>query len=132
MIGALALDGFRGFMTIDSGTSNDVFHAFVEHELAPNLRPGDFVVMDNLSAHRNAASLRLIRDKGCDVLFTPPYSPEYNPIERAWAKLKDIIRRASTLCRDSFDAALGKALDEVRESDIRGWVQHAGYALTSM
>lgn len=72
MIGAMALDGFRGFMTIDSGTSNDVFRAFVEHQLLPNLRPGDVVVMDNLSAHKNAHVRQQIEQAGCKLLFTPP------------------------------------------------------------
>ncbi len=93
MIGALALDGFRGFMTINAGTSTDVFQAFVQHELLPNIRFGDLVVMDNLSAHKNANIRRQLQERGGDVLFTPPYSPEFNPIEEAWAKLKDIIRR---------------------------------------
>ena len=91
MLGAIALDGFRGVMTIDAGTSTDVFEAFVAHVLVPNLRAKDVVVMDNLSAHRNARVRRMIEAVGCEVVFTPPYSPEFNPIEEAWAKIKDII-----------------------------------------
>ena len=121
MIGAMALDGFRGLMTIDAGTSNDVFQAFVEHELVPNLCPGDLVVMDNLSAHRNATVKRWIEEAGASILFTPPYSPEFNPIEEAWAKLKDIVRRAATHTRDAFDRAVAHAIDQVRQGDILGW-----------
>lgn len=131
MIGALALDGFRGFMTIDSGTSADVFLAFVEQQLGPNLKPGDIVVMDNLSAHKTAAVVAAIRAVGADVLFLPPYSPEYNPIERAWAKLKDFIRRLPTLTREAFDAAVARAMAAVCSDDIRGWTRHAGYDLRS-
>ena len=83
MIGALALDGFRSLMTIDAGTSADVFLAFIEQQLVPNLHPGDIVVMDNLSVHKTAAVLAAIRSAGAEVLFLPPYSPEFNPIERA-------------------------------------------------
>lgn len=131
MIGALALDGFRGFMTIDSGTSSDVFIAFVEQQLAPNLKPGDVVVMDNLSAHKTALVVAAIRAVGADVLFLPPYSPEYNPIERAWAKLKDFIRRLPTLTRAAFDIAVATAMDAISAADIRGWTDFAGYDLSS-
>ena len=131
MIGAMALDGFRGLMTVNAGTSNDVFQAFVEHELVPNLRPGDLVVMDNLSAHRNATVKRWIEEAGASILFTPPYSPEFNPIEEAWAKLKDILRRAQTLTRQAFDDALAAAVDCIRLQDIRAWVQFAGYSINS-
>jgi transposase len=132
MIGAMALDGFRGLMTVNAGTSNDVFQAFVVHELVPNLRPGDLVVMDNLSAHRNATVKRRIEEAGANILFTPPYSPEFNPIEEAWAKLKDILRRAQTLTRQAFDDALAAAVDCIRLQDIRAWVQFAGYSINSM
>ena len=98
-IGAIALDGFRGFMTVNAGTGNDAFHAFVEHERVPNLKQGDIVVMDNLSAHNHEQAIKRIHDAGAHALFTPPYSPQFNPIEKAWAKLKDIVRRAHTLTR---------------------------------
>ena len=131
MIGAIAHDGFRGFMTINSGTSSDVFRAFVEQELVPNLKPGDTVVMDNLSAHKNASVQQLIEAAGCAVLFTPPYSPEFNPIEEAWAKMKDIIRRVETKTRRAFDRAVARAMDRVRQTDISGWFNFAGYRLSS-
>ena len=131
MIAGIGLDGFRGLMTIDAGTSTDVFKAFVTHELVPNLRAGDIVVMDNLSAHKNAEVRRLIEDAKCSVLHTPPYSPEFNPIEEAWAKLKDLIRRAKTRTRDAFDYAVAHAVEQVRKADILGWFTYAGYRLTS-
>ncbi len=131
MLGAIALDGFRGFMTIDAGTGTDVFQAFVTHELVPNLRANDVVVMDNLSAHKGAEVRRLIEAAGCELIFTPPYSPEFNPIEEAWAKLKDIIRRAETRTRDAFDSAVANAIHQVQKADISGWFNYAGYRLTS-
>jgi transposase len=131
MIGAIALDGWRGFITIDAATDGDVFRAFVEQELAPNLRPGDLVVMDNLNAHRNTGAIAAIRAVGADVLFLPPYSPEFNPIESAWAKLKDMLRRLETLSRAAFDHAVAWSMDAVTPSDIRGWTLHAGYTLES-
>jgi transposase len=131
MLGAIALDGFRGFMTINAGTSTDVFLAYVEQVLAPKLKPGDLVVMDNLAAHKNAAVREAIRATGADVLHLPPYSPDLNPIERAWAKLKDIVRRVCTLTRAEFDAAIAAAIDAVTLADIAGWTRHAGYDLVS-
>src|SRR5205807_5577744 len=103
--------------------------AFVQQELAPNLRPGDLVVMDNLNAHKGAAVIAAIRAVGADVLFLPPYSPEYNPIEKAWAKLKDLLRRATTLSRDAFDTAVATAMNAIDRSDVSAWTSHAGYAL---
>jgi len=127
MIGALALDGFRGFMTIDAATSSDVFHAFVEQELAPHLRDGDVVVMDNLSAHKTSTVLKTIRSAGAEVLFLPAYSPEYNPIEKAWSKMKTIMRRLNTMTRDAFDSAVAQAMDAVTPENIEAWVRYAGY-----
>jgi len=132
MIGAIALDGWRGFATVDAATDGDVFLAFVEQQLAPNLRAGELVVMDNLSAHKRPDVVAAIRAPvGADVLFLPPYSPEYNPIEKAWAKLKDIVRRASTLSRDAFDAAVAVAMKAINSGDIRAWTEFAGYSLRS-
>jgi transposase len=87
--------------------------------------------MDNLASHKHPSILKAIHEAGGSVIFTPPYSPEFNPIEEAWAKLKDILRRAETTTRDAFDSALKSALDAIRESDISGWVRFAGYRLTS-
>ena len=130
MMGAMALDGFRGFMTINAGTSNDVFQAFVAHQLVPSLRTGDIVVMDNLSAHKNAKSRMMLDNVGARVLFTPPYSPEFNPIEEAWAKMKDVIRRMETRTRDAFDNAVATAMDSVSLNDRKRWFQYAGYKLS--
>jgi transposase len=131
MLGAIGLDGFRGFLTIDLPTTSDLFLAFVTHQLVPNLRPGDIVVMDNLAAHKHPAVLAAIAAAQADVLFLPPYSPEFNPIEKAWGKLKDILRRLPTLCRETFDRAVATAMDAITTDDIRAWTIHAGYDLAS-
>ena len=85
--------------------------------------------MDNLNAHRNATVRQRIEQAGCEILFTPPYSPEFNPIEKTWAKLKDILRKAQTLAREVFDAAVARAVEQISISDIRGWVLHCGYSV---
>lgn len=132
MIGAIALDGWRGFVTLDAAADGDVFLAFVQQQLVPNLRPGDIVVMDNLNAHKSAAVVAAIRAAKADVLFLPPYSPEYNPIEKAWSKLKDIVRRKATLTRDAFDHAVAFAMSCISSADIRAWTNYAGYSLASI
>jgi transposase len=131
MLGAIGLDGLRGFLTIESATDTEVFLAFVTHQLCPNLRPGNLVVMDNLSAHKNAAVQELIEARGADVLFLPPYSPDLNPIEKLWGKLKDIVRRSATRSRDAFDCAVAHALGTITTANIRAWTHHAGYTVTS-
>jgi len=131
MIGAIALDGWRGFMTLNAPTDGDVFFAFVQQQLAPNLRAGDFVVMDNLSAHKRPDIVAAIRAVGADVFFLPPYSPEYNPIEKAWAKLKETLRRLATLTRDAFDDAVAYAMSTISNADVRAWTQFAGYSPSS-
>jgi len=131
MIGAIALDGWRGFMTLNAPTDGDVFLAFVQQQLVPNLRAGDLVVMDNLSAHKRPDIVAAIRVVGADVFFLPPYSPEYNPIEKAWAKLKQTLRRLATLTRDAFDDAVAYAMSTISNADVRAWTQFAGYSLAS-
>lgn len=129
MLGAIALDGWRTLVTLNAPTDGDVFRAFVEQALAPQLRPGDLVVMDNLSAHKHPDTRAAIRAVGADVLFLPPYSPELNPIEKAWGKLKEIVRRAATLTREAFDQAVAAAMDAISTADVRAWTLHAGYCV---
>jgi transposase len=131
MIGAIALNGWRGFMTINAPTDGDVFRAFVVQQLIPNLRRGDIVVMDNLAAHKRPDIVAAIRTARADVLFLPPYSPDYNPIEKAWSKLKETLRRMTTLTREAFDHSVATAMDLISKADVRAWAKHAGYSLGS-
>jgi transposase len=131
MIGAVALDGWRGFITIDAATDGDVFLAYVTQELVPQLRPGDIVVMDNLNSHKGPDVIAAIHAADAQVLFLPPYSPDLNPIEKAWAKLKEILRRLPTLTRDAFDEAVAHAMDCISTADLRAWTLFCGYSLAS-
>lgn len=131
LIGAIALDGVRGTMTVDGGTGTDVMLVYLDQILVPKLNPGDVVIMDNLAAHRSKAVVATIEAAGATVLFTPPYHPEFNPIEKTWGKLKDILRRWDTLTRQAFDEAVGAALRLISTQDIKGWFLHAGYSLNS-
>jgi transposase len=131
MLGAVGLDGFRGFANIEAGTSADVFRAFVLQQLVPQLRPGDCVVMDNLSANRDKLARQAIENAGATIRFLPPYSPEWNPIEKVWSKLKDFVRRKSTDTRDLFDDAVAAAMDTITNDDLRAWYTHCGYKIGS-
>jgi len=130
MIGAIGLDGFRGFVNIEAATSSEVFRAFVLCMLVPNLRAGDCVVMDNLSAHKDKQAVEAIEKTGATVMYLPPYSPEFNPIEKVWSKLKDYVRRLATDTREQFDEAVADAMAAVTSSNIQGWFSHCGYQIT--
>ena len=121
MMGAIGLDGFRGFATFDFATSGESFLAFVKHDLCPALNPGDTVVMDNLAAHKVKGVVAAIEAAGASVRFLPPYSPELNPIEKLWSRLKERVRRCCTETRHLFDAAVARAMDSISSSDLAGW-----------
>lgn len=127
MLGALTADGISALMTIEGGTSAEVFQAFVEQMLVPIIEPGDTVFLDNLAAHKGADALKAIQDAGAAVIFLPPYSPEFNPIEMAWAKLKRLLRDAKARTRDALDLAIAQAIDLITSEDARGWIRHCGY-----
>jgi transposase len=127
MIGAIALDGIRSMMTIEGPTTAEVFDAFVELMLVPALKPGDVVVLDNVGAHKPTRILQRIMDAGASFLFLPPYSPDLNPIEMMWSKLKGLLRSAGALTRDTLDAAIAAAMERVTLSDLLGWFTHCGY-----
>ena len=92
MIGSVRLDGTTACMTIEEATDTDVFRAYVQHVLIPTLRPGDVVILDNLSPHKNSETIRLIEQAGAGVRFLPAYSPDLNPIEKMWSKVKEALR----------------------------------------
>ncbi len=106
------------------------FDTFVTEALAPTLRPGQIVVLDNLAVHKGATARRLIEARGCRLLFLPPYSPDFNPIEHAFAKLKEYLRRAGARTEDALHAALAAALATITAADARGWFRHCGYPLS--
>ena len=104
-----------------------VFEAYTERVLAPSLRPGQVVVMDNLSSHKGSRVRELLEARGCELVYLPPYSPDLNPIEQAFAKLKALLRKAGARTRQALLEAMGRALDAVTASDARGFFEHCGY-----
>lgn len=128
ILSVLSLSGLGATMTVNAPTDTDVFVAYVAQVLVPTLRPGQVVVLDNLGAHKAAAARALIEAAGCRLRFLPPYSPDFNPIEEAWSKLKTLLRTAGARTRDALDAAIRDALDRITAADARGWFGHCGYA----
>lgn len=131
MLGAVALDGIRTMVAIEAATCSELFTKFVVEHLVPTLKAGEVVVMDNLAAHKTPRAVQAIQGCGAEVLYLPPYSPEFNPIEKAWAKLKDFMRKLKTQSYEEFCEALRRAMDAVKPADIWGWTMHAGYSLSS-
>lgn len=128
MLGAITLDGVEALMTVEGGTSGAVFLEFVRDHLVPILRPRDVVVMDNLGAHHATGVKEAIRAAGAEVLYMPPYSPDLNPIELCWSKMKSALRRIGARTVNSLRAAVQLAAKAVTQSDAEGWFMHCGYA----
>lgn len=126
---AVRLDGVppSACLAFDGATDTACFETYVEECLAPALRPGDIVVMDNLACHKTAGVARLIEAAGATVRYLPAYSPDLNPIEQLFSKLKAALRSAAARTVDAVIAAMGEALRSVRPGDIRGWFAHSGY-----
>lgn len=129
-VAALRADGLVAPMVIDGAMNGDVFVAYAEQVLVPTLRPGDTVVMDNLSSHKRVAAVRAIERAGCSVVYLPPYSPDYNPIELAFAKIKARLRAAELRTIDKIEAFFGRVHDEFTTNECRNYIRHAGYTAT--
>ena len=129
ILGAMRRSGVTAAMTIDSPTDSDVFRAYVERILVPSLRRGDVVLMDNLSAHKVAGVAERIDAAGAELIYLPPYSPDLNPIEPCWSKVKEFLRTAKARTQSLLERVIGKALDAVTAADARGWFRHCGYVV---
>lgn len=127
LLGALSLEGLPALMTIPAFTNDAVFRAFVEQVLLPQLKPGQTVVLDNLWAHKRAEIRELIEGAGCKLLFLPRYSPEYNPIEPCWSKLKNELRSRAARTLESLQDAVADAMEHITAQNARGWFAHCGY-----
>jgi transposase len=125
IIGALRLRGLSAVMTVNSGTDRQVFQAYVDEVLVPDLLPGDIVVMDNLAAHKMRRVRASIEAAGCALVLQPPYSPDLNPIELAWSKLKTFLRTARPRTREALDTVVNWALELITPQDALGWFHHS-------
>jgi transposase len=127
-VAAIRLSGLNAAATMACPMDGEMFSVYVEQVLAATLKPGDVVVMDNLSAHKSPQIRRLIEAAGASVLYLPPYSPDFNPIEMIWSKIKRLLRSFAARTVDALHDAFGQAFAAVTLSDIAGCFRHCGYA----
>lgn len=129
MLACLSLCGISAPMTINGAVDSLVFLAYVEQVLCPSLQPGDVVVMDNLPAHKVKGVRELIEACGARLIYLPPYSPDLNPIEKCWSKIKTYLRAAKARTREALEKALKQALELITEEDAAGWFASCGYSI---
>ena len=129
LIAALGIEGVRCSTVVDGAINADVFEAFVEQVLVPELRPGDVVVMDNLSSHKRLRTRLLIESAGAELRFLPPYSPDLNPIEQIFSKVKQLLRSLACRSRRELWQSMQSVLDAVSPSDAENCYWHCGYSL---
>lgn len=127
LLSSMGFSGMGPSLAVEGATTREVFETYIEKVLAPELRPGQVVVMDNLSSHKGQRVRELIEGRDCELLYLPPYSPDLNPIEEAFSKLKALLRRAKARTHKTLVEAMGRALDAITASDARGFFEHRGY-----
>lgn len=127
MLAAISLDGVDAPWTLDGAIDADAFLVYVEHVLVPTLQGGEIIVLDNLSSHKHPRVRELVESVGAEVWYLPPYSPDFNPIEPMWSKIKQILRSIAARTSDGLIQAIGTAMDQVTTGDLLGWFTHCGY-----
>ena len=131
-LGTMSLRGMEAVMTVPAATDGDVFRAYVEQVLCATLVPGDVLILDNLSAHKVAGIRELIEACGAQLLYLPPYSPDLNPIEKAWSKVKQCLRAAKARTAEALDQAVTAALKTITSDNAAAWFRHCGYQGTAI
>ena len=129
LVAALSLDGIGAAMTLGGALDRDACETYVRDLLAPSLRPGQLVIWDNVRSHQGETVRAAIEARGCRLLFLPAYSPDFSPIEHAFSKLKEHLRRAEARTRQALEEAIGAALATITAADAKGWFAHCGYDL---
>jgi transposase len=133
LVGALSFGrGLMAVMTLTGAVDTLAFDAYLARVLAPRLRKGDVIVLDNLGVHKASQVERVAEARGASVLWLAPYSPDYSPIEQCWSKIKTLLRAAKARTREELEKALARAITLVTKSDIRGWFKHCGYKVASV
>jgi transposase len=124
---SMSVEGMGECLAVEGSITKVLFEAYVQRVLAPSLRGGQVVVMDNLSAHKGQKVRELIEARGCELIYLPPYSPDLNPIEEAFSKIKGLLRKAAARTREALIEALGMAISAVSSTDTLGFFEHCGY-----
>lgn len=127
ILSALRENGETCSLIFEGALDRRIFDAYIEKFLGPTLHPGDIVVMDNLNVHKSERAQAIIASRGAQCMFLPEYSPDLNPIEKMWSKVKQILRGIKARSRQELDAAIGQALDMVTAADAKGWFKSCGY-----
>jgi transposase len=127
LLASITEEGLGPCLAVEGSTTREIFEAYLEGVLAPTLRPSQILVMDNLSAHKGARVKEIVEGRGAELLYLPPYSPDFNPIEEAFSKVKGLLRRAEARTREALIDAIGRALSAVTTQDARGFFAHRGY-----
>jgi transposase len=127
LLSSISLSGMGPSMVVEGGANGAVIEGYLREMLVPALGKGDVVVMDNLSVHKSERMREMIEGAGAEILYLPPYSPDFNPIEEAFAKIKNLLRKAGARVREALVKAIGEALSEVTEEDARAFFEHCGY-----
>jgi len=127
MISSIRLDGSSACMAVDGPTDKEVFREYVRSVLVPTLRPGDIVALDNLAAHKDADAKALIEAAQAELRFLPPYSPDLNPIEKMWSKVKAFLRDAKARTQEELYDRIGAALQTISPQDAQSWFESCGY-----
>ena len=128
ILSSIRINGAIESFVYDGALTGELFKAWVKEGLCPTLRKGDIVIMDNLSSHKVAGIEEMIRSVGATVKYLPPYSPDMNPVELLWSKIKAILKEMKGRTEDELMQAISKALDEVSQEDIAAWFRHCGYS----
>ncbi len=129
MLASLSIDGIEAAMTINGAVDGVVFKVYVEKVLCPTLTAGDVVVMDNLPAHKVSGIKELIEECGAKLIYLPPYSPDLNPIEKCWSKIKTYLRKAKARTREGLEKALREVLLLITKEDAVGWFKSCSYTI---
>lgn len=127
MISAISINGIVGSMALSGATDGDAFEAYIRKILIPKLKPRQIVVMDNLSVHKRTSVIEAIVEANCEVWFLPPYSPDFNPIENMWSKVKTILRKLEARSYEPLMQAISTALSKVTPQDCQGFFSGCGY-----
>jgi transposase len=130
VLASMSVEGMGPSLAVEGATDTKVFETYLERVLAPTLCEGQVVVMDNLSAHKGERVRELIEGRGCELLYLPSYSPDLNPIEEAFGKMKGLLRKVEARSREALLEAIGAAISEVSDRDARGFFEHCGYRTT--
>ncbi len=131
LLASMTSEGMGPCLAVEGSTTKAVFEAYLERVLTPSLGQGQVVVMDNLSAHKGPRVRQLIEERGCELLYLPPYSPDLNPIEEAFAKIKGLLREVGARTREALLEAIGRALEAVTTKNAWGFYEHRGYRATA-